>query len=158
MILLGVSLLALAFDQLTKALVVHGFQLNESRPILDGFLNFTYVQNPGAAFGFMAELPGLLRVPFFIAITFAAGFIIYAFQRFLPPERHLPRAYLGLIWGGAMGNCVDRVMYGRVVDFIEVYFKSYHFYVFNVADSCISVGIGLLALDYLLEKPSTGKA
>ena len=57
-----------------------------------------------------------------------------------------------------MGNCVDRVMYGRVVDFIEVYFKSYHFYVFNVADSCISVGIALLALDYLLEKPVTGKA
>ncbi len=149
MILLGVSLLALALDQVTKAMVLRQFHLEESRAIIDGFLNFTYIQNSGAAFGFMSQMPGLVRIPFFLAVTIAAGFIVYAYQRFLPDERTAPRVYLGLIWGGAMGNCVDRVVYGKVVDFIEVYHQSYHFYVFNVADACISVGIGLLVLDYL---------
>jgi len=152
MILLGVSLLALALDQTSKAFILHGFHLEESRVILKGLLNFTYIQNSGAAFGFMSDMPKLVRIPFFLAVTVAAGFIVYAYQRFLPAERVWTRVYLGLIWGGAMGNCVDRMFYGKVVDFIEVYYKSYHFYVFNVADSCISVGIALLVLDYLFGK------
>ncbi len=143
--------MALALDQISKVWVLRSFQLNESRPVLEGFLNFTFIQNPGAAFGFMADMPALLRVPFFLGITFMAGFIIYAYQRFLPAERVWARVCLGLIWGGAMGNCVDRLLYGKVVDFIEVYYRAYHFYVFNVADSCITVGIALLMLDYLLE-------
>jgi signal peptidase II len=143
--------MALALDQISKAWVLRNFELGESRPVLDGILNFTFIQNPGAAFGFMSEMPTLLRVPFFLGITFMAGFIIYAYQRFLPAERVWARACLGLVWGGAMGNCVDRLLYGKVLDFIEVFHKAYHFYVFNVADSCITVGIALLSLDYLWE-------
>jgi signal peptidase II len=153
MILLGVSLLSLSIDQITKVLILRRFHLEESLPIIPGFLNFTYIQNSGAAFGFMSNMPALARIPFFLAVTIAAGFIVYAYQRFLPSDRILARAYLGLIWGGAMGNCVDRILYGKVVDFVEVYQKSYHFYVFNVADACISVGITLLILDYLFGKP-----
>jgi signal peptidase II len=154
MIVIGVSFMALALDQITKAWVLKNLQLNETRPLLHGFLNLTYIQNPGAAFGFMAEMPGLLRIPFFLGITFMAGFIIYAFQRFLPHERLRARMALGLIWGGAMGNCVDRLLIGKVVDFIEVYYHSFRWYVFNVADSCITVGIALLILDYLREGKS----
>jgi len=150
-IVIGVSLLALALDQVTKAYIIQHYQLNETHPVIGGILSLTYIQNPGAAFGFMAEMPGLLRIPFFLGITFMAGFIIYAYQRFLPVERLRARAALGLIWGGAMGNCVDRLLFGKVIDFIEVYHKTYHWYVFNVADSCISIGIALLAFDYLSE-------
>lgn len=149
MILLGVSLLALALDQASKLCVMHRLRLEESVAVIPGFLNITYIHNPGAAFGFLSGMPGAVRIPFFLAVTVAAGFIVYAYQRLLPRERWWPRFSLGLICGGAMGNFVDRMAYGRVVDFIDVYHRAYHFWVFNVADSCITVGITLLILDYL---------
>jgi signal peptidase II len=148
MFLLGVSLLVVVLDQVTKFLVARSFTLNQSRAVLPGWLNLTYIHNPGAAFGFMSDMEALVRIPFFVAVTVAAGFMVYAYHRLIPPEKGFARFSLGLIWGGALGNFVDRILYGKVIDFLE--FKFIQFPVFNVADSCISVGLALLVLEYLI--------
>jgi signal peptidase II len=100
----------------------------------------------------MANTRSVFRIPFFIAITIAAGLIVYAYQRFIPYEKKWTRFALGLIWGGAMGNFIDRVFYRKVVDFIDARYHQYQWYVFNVADSCITVGLVILFLSYWFEK------
>jgi len=154
MSLLRVSVAAVILDQLSKGLVVKFCQLNQSVTFIPGYLYLSYIQNPGAAFGFMAETKAVFRIPFFILITVGAGLIVYAYQRFIPYERKIPRLALGLIWGGAMGNFIDRVFYRKVVDFIDVRFHQHQWFpwVFNVADSCITVGLALLIIGYIFEK------
>lgn len=144
-----VSLAAVILDQVTKFLTVKYCKLGVSIAVFKEYFYLTYIQNPGAAFGFMADMPAYVRIPFFILITIGAGLIVYAYQRFIPPERKLHRFALGLIWGGAMGNFIDRVFYRKVVDFIDVRYHQHQWYVFNVADSCITVGLTLLVLGYL---------
>ena len=154
-----VSFFAVVLDQLSKGLVVKYFHLGESVTLIPGYLYLSYIQNPGAAFGFMADTRALVRIPFFILITVGAGLIVYAYQRFIPYERKLPRLALGLIWGGAMGNFIDRVFYRKVVDFIDVRFHYHQWFpwVFNLADSCITVGLALLIMGYMFEKPDKPK-
>jgi signal peptidase II len=149
-----VSILALVADQVSKYLVLHHLEMGRSITLIPGWLYLTYIQNPGAAFGFMANTPAWVRIPFFLFITLGAGIIVYAYQRFIPKEKALQRFALGLIWGGAMGNFVDRVVYRRVVDFIDVRFQQHQWfpYIFNVADSCITVGLILLLYTYWQER------
>jgi signal peptidase II len=149
MILLGVSMLVLALDQTTKILVLHNLTLNQSVPLYPDLLYFTYIQNPGTAFGFMANMETVVRIPFFVAVTTAAGFIVYMYQLFIPPGRYLSRIALGLVWGGALGNFIDRLLYGKVIDFIDMRYHEYQWYIFNVADSCITVGLFLLLYEFL---------
>ena len=155
MIIRRVSVLAVLSDQISKYLVMHYCRMGDSITIIRDYLYLTYIQNPGAAFGFMANTPAYIRIPFFIAITFGAGLIVYAYQRFIPSEKVLQRFALGLIWGGAMGNFIDRVFYRKVVDFIDVRFHQHQWfpYIFNLADSCITVGLTLLLLGYFFKKP-----
>lgn len=155
MSLRAVSLSALALDQVSKYLIVRFFKLNQPVTLLKEYFYITYTQNPGAAFGFMADTPAYLRIPFFVLITLGAGLIVYAYQRFIPPEKKLHRFALGLIWGGAMGNFVDRVFYRKVVDFIDVSYHQHHWYVFNIADSCITVGVVLLAYLFLKQNQTS---
>ena len=160
MSLRSVSLLAVILDQLSKFLIVRFCKLGQPVTILKEYFYITYTQNPGAAFGFMADTSAYLRIPFFVLITLGAGLIVYAYQRYIPPERKLHRFALGLIWGGAMGNFIDRVFYRKVVDFIDVSYHQHHWYVFNIADSCITVGVVLLAYLFLnqdREASSSGK-
>ncbi len=157
MTLRQVSFWVLLLDQVSKTFVMKHFQLNESFPLVPNILYVTYIHNTGAAFGFLAEAKSAFRIPFFIAITLGAGLIVYSFQRFIPEEKKLSRFALGLVWGGAMGNFVDRLLYGKVVDFIDVGHIPFPFglhfsYVFNVADSCITVGLTLLICNYLFGK------
>lgn len=156
MSLRSVSLLALILDQASKFYVSHHWSFGSSQPVIPDYLFITYIQNPGAAFGFMANAPAYARIPFFVLITLGAGLIVYAYQRFLPRENWVPRLALGLIWGGAMGNFVDRVFHGKVVDFIDVYYYWFHqhrdWWIFNLADSCITVGIILLLAYYFWGK------
>lgn len=144
----AVSLWALIIDQATKHWVAATCPLNEPVPVIPGWLYLTYLYNPGAAFGFLSEASPAFRIPFFLTITALAGLIVYAFQRFIPLERVWVRFSLGLIWGGALGNFVDRVRYGKVVDFVDARYHDFHWYVFNVADSCITVGLILLVLTH----------
>jgi signal peptidase II len=142
---------AVILDQAAKYLVMGRFRLGESVAVIPNFLYLTYIQNPGFAFGFMADMNVWVRVPLFILITLAAGLMVYSFQRFLPPEKAVSRWGLALIWGGALGNFVDRMRFGKVVDFVDVRYYDHTWYIFNIADSCITVGLTVLILGYWLE-------
>ncbi|SRR5579871_1720551 len=151
MIIRLVSLCVVLTDQVSKHLISRYCRLGDSIAVIRNFLDITFVQNPGAAFGFMAGTKAAVRIPFFTAITLGAALIVYAYQRFIPSEKKPERFALGLIWGGAMGNFIDRIFRRNVVDFIDVRFYQHHWfpYIFNIADSCITVGLILLiALRY----------
>ncbi|HTA76041.1 MAG TPA: signal peptidase II [bacterium] len=151
-----ISLCVVLIDQLSKYFIAHYCHMGQSIVVLKNILSITYIDNPGAAFGFMASTQPWIRIPFFIFITFGAGLIVFAYQRLIPPEKFWQRFSLGLIWGGAMGNFIDRVFYRQVVDFIDVEkisFGNYHFpYIFNLADSAITVGLTVLIAISLFDK------
>ena len=151
-----ISFWVVLLDQLSKYLIVRFCHMGQSIVVLKNIVSLTYIDNPGAAFGFMANISSWIRIPFFILITIGAGLIVYAYQRLIPLERNWQRFSLGLIWGGAMGNFIDRVFYRQVVDFIDVEkisFLNYHFpYIFNLADSSITVGITLLLAIAIFDK------
>jgi signal peptidase II len=149
MILMGVSLLVVALDQFTKFLILRSLSLNESVSLYPNILYLTHTQNPGTAFGLMSNMELFVRIPFFVAITTLAGFIIYFYQRFIPPERHVTRVALGLVWGGALGNFADRMMYGKVIDFIDMRYQGFQWYQFNLADTCITIGLLYLLVEFI---------
>lgn len=138
--------LILAADQYTKWLIRHYFELHERVVVIDGFFNLTYVQNPGAAFGLFRDLEPAIRTPFFTVVSIVAFIILFYLFYHTSADDWKERMVLALIAGGAMGNIIDRVLFGWVTDFIQVYYKSYYWPSFNVADSCISVGVFLLFL------------
>ncbi len=144
-----VALLSAGLDLLTKGMVEARFKPFDLHPVIDGFFNLTYLKNPGAAFGIFAD-SGEYRVAFFIVVTLIAMAFILWFLGKYGDESPLFPLSLGLIFGGAVGNLVDRVRYGAVVDFIDIYWNDYHWPAFNVADSTITVGIILIFLVELL--------
>ena len=128
-------------DQLTKAIVDRAMSLHHSIPIIDGFFNLTYIRNTGAAFGIFAGSHEVFRLPFLIGVSILAiGFILVMLKRLRDGETGLATA-LGFILGGAFGNLIDRIFYGEVIDFLDVYWSQYHWPAFNVADSFITVGV-----------------
>jgi signal peptidase II len=156
---LWISGAIVALDQATKAIVDRYLELHESRTIVEGFARLTYVQNRGAAFGILsdADLP-YQSVLFSVVGIIALGAIaVYAWK--LPVTSRLPRTALALIMGGAVGNLLDRVRLGYVIDYVDVYWGRHHWPAFNVADSAISIGVALLVLDILrTPPPETAKA
>jgi signal peptidase II len=150
----GFYVIALAIvltDQLTKAIVMRSMSLGQSIPLVAGYFDLTFVLNPGAAFSLLATLPERIRTPFFICISVAATVLITVYRARYLRQQRLASLSLGLILGGAIGNLIDRVRYGVVVDFLDVHVYQYHWPVFNVADSAISVGVTLLVFEMLLE-------
>jgi len=142
--------LVLVLDLVTKYLVEVHIRLYEVITVVPGFFNLTHVRNKGAAFGVLSNLPELWRTAFFVTITLVAVVVIAAFIR-KAHERLLVIAF-SLIAAGAVGNMIDRIRYGEVVDFIQWYAGSYYWPSFNVADSAISIGVGLLAIEMLFGK------
>jgi signal peptidase II len=137
------------FDQLTKIIVDRTMPLHHSIPIIDGFFNLTYVRNTGAAFGIFAGAHEIFRLPFLIGVSILAiGFIITMLKRLREDAVGLTTA-LAFVLGGAVGNLIDRVFYGEVIDFLDVYWSTYHWPAFNLADSFITVG-ALITLFYLI--------
>jgi signal peptidase II len=138
-----------ALDQLTKAMVRAMVPLHESVTIVPGFMDFTHVRNTGAAFGILnlAEFPFKTVLIAVIASAALIGVGMYAAS--LAHHQLVARIGLALIIGGAAGNLLDRIIAGSVVDFVDVYWRSYHFWAFNVADSAISVGVAIMILDML---------
>ena len=137
-------------DQLTKELIVRGFALYETVVVLP-VLDITRAHNTGAAFSFLAGAGGWQRW-LFTALALGVSAVIVAWLRRLDGDRQrLLAASLTLIMGGALGNVIDRLRHGYVVDFVAVHWKAAYFPAFNVADACITVGAGLLVLDALLE-------
>ena len=124
--------------------------LYQSIPVVDGLFSITYLRNRGAAFSFFSDASW--RLPFFILATVIAVIaIITAFFK-LKDEQRFAALSLSLILSGAIGNLIDRVRMGEVVDFLDVYWRSHHWPAFNVADSAICVGVALLALDMFREE------
>ena len=146
---LPVVVISLIADQLTKLYIDRTMQLYQSIPVIDGLFSITYVRNKGAAFSFLAN--SSWRLPFFIVVTLIALTAILVALAKLRDNQRLALAALSLIFAGAVGNLIDRLRLGEVIDFLDVYWKTHHWPAFNVADSCICVGVALLAVDMVLE-------
>ena len=153
----GLAALVVILDQATKLLIQRTFRLGESLPVVPGLFNLTYVLNPGAAFGFLAGAAAAFRGPFFIAVSVLAIAIICYYYARHARGRPLPVVGLALILGGAVGNLIDRLRVGMVIDFLDFYLGKYHWPAFNVADSGITVGVGLLLVDMLRERRGNGQ-
>ena len=144
---LGIALLVLLIDQFTKVLVLGAFDLGDSTPITS-FFNLVRVHNHGAAFSFLAGAGGWHRW-FFTGIGIVAAVFMVWMLRSHAGQKLFSLA-VALILGGAIGNVVDRLLHGYVVDFLDFYWGAWHFPAFNVADSAISAGAALLILDEIL--------
>ena len=143
---LAIAAIVVVVDQLTKMLIVQAFQLGESHTVTP-FFNIVRWHNMGAAFSFLAHAAGWQRW-FFVALGLAAtAFIVWLLRRH--GGQRVFSAALALILGGALGNVIDRLLHGYVIDFIQVHWGSAYFPSFNVADSAITIGAGLLILDEL---------
>lgn len=152
MILIVVSLFLVALDQLVKIYIHSHFDLHETVRVIDGYFNLTYVRNLGAAFGIFRDSHESFRQIFFLSIPpIAVGIIIY-FIYGLPEEDLLQIFALSMISGGAIGNYIDRIRYGYVIDFLDFHYKDiYSWPAFNIADSAIVIGVILLSFVLLKE-------
>jgi signal peptidase II len=144
---LWISVLVIALDQASKVAAAR-YLIRHAEITLLPFLNLTLTYNTGAAFGFLHDAPGWQNL-FFIAVALTASVFIFLWLRRLPANDRLTAIGLSLILGGAIGNLVDRLIHGYVIDFIDVVFGSWHFWTFNVADSAITLGGVLLFFDGL---------
>lgn len=142
-LLIGAAVI-IALDQITKSAITARFVLHESYPVIDGLFNLVYVMNPGAAFGFLANASETFRSVFFIGITMAVILLIAYYVVKSESDNNLYAVSLTLIFSGAVGNLIDRVRFGAVVDFLDVYIGKAHWPAFNVADSSITIGAVLM--------------
>jgi signal peptidase II len=138
-----------AVDQATKAMVKAALPLHESVTIIPGFMDFTHVLNSGAAFGILNGVDFPFKTVAIAVIAMAALVGVGLYAASISHHQLVARVGLALILGGAAGNLIDRVLFGSVVDFVDVYWRSHHFWAFNVADSAISVGVAIMILDML---------
>ncbi len=140
----------LIVDQATKLYIHKSMFIYQTIPVIPDIFNIFYIRNRGAAFSFLANVSW--RLPFFILVsTFASAVILVAFCR-LKESQKTAQTALALIFSGAVGNLIDRVRLGEVIDFLDFHWKTHHWPAFNVADSCIFVGVALLAFDLLREE------
>ena len=131
----------LSLDQASKLIVDRVMPLHSSIPVVQDLFNLTYIRNTGAAFGIFAGSAAIFRLPFLILFSLlAVGFILLMLKRLHEREKWLITA-LSFILGGAIGNLIDRLLYGEVIDFLDFYWSRFHWPAFNFADSFITVGV-----------------
>ena len=147
-----VSIWVLLLDQITKWLIVRHLPLYAHIPVIDHFFNITHILNPGGAFGFFAEQsPGIRKFIFLFVSSCVALFVLWLYRK--TAKSHVFLSYgLALIFGGALGNLIDRFRFGKVVDFLDFYVGSLHWPAFNIADSAISIGMGILIYHVIFNK------
>lgn len=147
-VFVGAALLTLALDQATKLWIEASLGYADRIPVVEGFFYLTRVRNPGAAFGLLASSPEPFRRIVFVGVTLIAVALVFSFYRRLAPGDRLSGLALGLVLGGAVGNLVDRVRLGEVVDFLHFrLWSGFSWPDFNVADSAIVAGVALLVLE-----------
>lgn len=152
---LFIVIIAVVADQVTKNMAEQMLQLYQPVAVMPYF-NFTLAYNEGAAFSFLSKAGGWQRWFFVVLSTVISIVLIFWIGRLKKYEK-LTRISLALVLGGAIGNLIDRALYGKVVDFLDVYYQQWHWPTFNIADCCISVGaVGLLLLSFWEEKPKDG--
>ncbi len=147
---LTIALAVLALDRWTKHLVVQHLPQGATL-IITPFLNLVHVRNAGGAFG-MGSQGGYRSSFFFIVVSLVAILVVISLLRKLPPRATLVRWSLGAVLGGGVGNLIDRLFYGRVIDFIDFHISQYHWPAFNVADSCITLGLALAVWGYYIRR------
>jgi signal peptidase II len=153
---LWLSALVIVVDQITKRVVDSAMQLHQTIELIPYF-QLTYMRNQGAAFSFLSGAGGWQRW-FFIGLAIVASVFIFIWLRKLDPSRRREAVAWALVLGGALGNLIDRILYGYVIDFLDVYVGDWHWPAFNVADSAITLVVALLLLDSFKTQPVEGTA
>jgi signal peptidase II len=153
---LAIAGVVILLDQLTKSWIIATLRLHEGFAVVDGFFNIIHVRNPGAAFGFLAGASPAFRSVFFVVVTLAAILLILRYLRHYLQQTGIEKLSvvfsLALILAGAVGNLIDRLRFGEVVDFLDVYIGTTHWPAFNVADASISTGAAILVIALFVRK------
>ncbi|MBT8374833.1 MAG: signal peptidase II [Deltaproteobacteria bacterium] len=139
-------------DQITKALILKSIPLYHSVSVIPGFFNITHIHNPGGAFGFLASQSSTLRTIVFLLISSLAVGLVLWFYKQTPKTHPWLASAFAMIFGGAIGNLIDRIRFGKVVDFLDFYLGNLHWPAFNIADSAISIGITVFVIHLLFKK------
>jgi len=158
-VLLPVFVITLLIDQLTKLWIVNRFSYGEQWVVIPDFFNLTHVRNPGGAFSFLATVSEDIRQAFFLGTGALAIVLLLAFFRRLEPGEWLSATAIGGVLGGAIGNLTDRIVHGEVIDFLDFrLFGGYVWPTFNMADSWIVVGVGILMIEMFIEPESESES
>jgi len=152
------AIAVIVLDQITKAVITEKLFMYGSYKVIDGFFSLVYVMNPGAAFGFLAGAPEIFRYLFFISVTVLAILLIIYYILKSKSQDMLMVISLTLIFGGAVGNLIDRIRFGAVVDFLDFYIGAWHWPAFNAADSAISIGAALMIWEMLVNRKKTSSS
>ena len=155
-VLLIICAWTLSFDQWSKHIVQKNLPFHQTVSVVPGFFNLTHVRNPGGAFGiFVGERGGLGSLLFVVVSLLAIGVLLVLMLRVKEGEKIHSLSY-SLILSGAIGNLIDRLRYGEVIDFLDFHLFSVHWPAFNIADSAICIGIGLMAFELLVQDRKKG--
>ncbi len=156
MLLVSIGGVIIALDQLTKTYIHTHYLLGQSHEVIPHFFDITYVRNPGAAFGIFASMPAAFRETFFSIIPLVALAVIFGLLRTTSEKQKITILALSLVFGGAIGNYIDRLRFKYVIDFLYFHFYEHYFPAFNVADSAIVVGVSILLLQMIFHPQEDG--
>lgn len=148
--LIAVALPVIILDQATKLFIVRTLEFHGTITVVENFFEIIHTRNQGAAFGFLRD--SSVRLPFLITVSIVAAVVVLAVFRKLRPDQKVTAWGLALVFAGAVGNLIDRIRLGEVIDFLNVHWYEHFWPAFNVADSAICVGVGLLAVDMIREE------
>jgi len=143
----------IALDQITKSYIRLEMPLYYNVPVISGLFSITHARNPGGAFSLFASASNAVRVPFFLVAAVAAIGVLLYFMRQIPADQRWLLFAVSSVLGGALGNLIDRVAFGHVTDFLLFYWHQYQWPAFNVADSFITIGVGILIGHSLFSRP-----
>jgi signal peptidase II len=146
--------IVIVLDQFTKWQVARGMRLHESIPVIPDIFHLTYIRNSGAAFGFLAGSQAGFRMVFFGLTSVLALVLLGTIYARLSGVDWIGQISVALVFGGALGNLIDRVRLGEVIDFLDFSIFGYHWPAFNVADTAITIGVALLLWHFFLQKPA----
>lgn len=149
-LLAAIALPVIILDQATKLLIVRSLDMNGMITVIADFFDIVHARNQGAAFGILRD--SSIRLPFLIMVSLAAVVVILIVYRKLRPDQKLAAASLSLVMAGAVGNLIDRVRLGEVIDFLQVHWHQHAWPAFNVADSAICIGVAFMAIDMYREE------
>ena len=149
---LGLTAFVLVVDRLSKVVIDQRFRVGESRTVIDGFFELTFIRNTGIAFGMFSSADSPAKTILLSSFAVVAAVIVVLYSVRSPVRQHLLQLGLALILGGAIGNLVDRLFYGYVVDFLYFHVGSYYWPAFNAADTAISVGVAFIVVEVIRDE------